>query len=342
MKKKIRWGLVSAGHISEVFATDLQSSQTGVVSAVASRTLEKAEFFCERFAAGAKAYGNYEEMLKSDDVDAVYISTPHPMHKKWAIEAARQKKHILCEKPMALNAEDAREIIEVAKRQDVFLMEAFMYRCHPQTEKLVELLRDEVLGEVRAIQGTFCFEAKFDPNHRTFAKKLGGGGILDVGCYPVSISRLIAGVALKKAEGYANPVELRGVAAIRERAGVDEWASAVLKFEGDILAEVACGIGLQREWGVHIIGTQGRLHVPSPFKCFEKSVLILEKNGKTEEIVVKADKPLYAYEADIVAKHIGDRQAVFPAMSWGDTMGNMQALDAWRTDAGMKYPGEGD
>src|SRR6185295_8727388 len=145
--------------------------------------------------------------LADRDIQAIYIATPHPHHAYWAIRAAAAGKHVLVEKPMALNAAQVMGVIEAAIEHDVFLMEAFMYRCHPQTKRLVELIRDErVIGDVRVIHATFSFHANFNTEGRIFSNALAGGGIMDVGCYPVSMSRLIAGAATGK--DFADPIEV--------------------------------------------------------------------------------------------------------------------------------------
>ncbi len=150
-------------------------------------------------------------------MEAVYIATPHPMHADWALKAAKAGKHILCEKPLTMNHPDSARVVDAARRNRVFLMEAFMYRCHPQTARLVELIRKKCVGEVRLIQASFCFEAPVDVHHRLFNPRLGGGGILDIGCYPVSMARLIAGAVLGKP--FAEPLEVKGTAVIGSKAG---------------------------------------------------------------------------------------------------------------------------
>ena len=147
MSKPLRWGIIGTGNIARSFAEGLRTSKTGKLLAVASRSQAKADNFARELGA-QRAYASYEALLADPDVEAVYISTPHPHHAEWAIKSAEAKKHILCEKPIALNSGEAMAIIEAAIANDVFLMEAFMYRCHPQTQKLVELLREKAIGEI--------------------------------------------------------------------------------------------------------------------------------------------------------------------------------------------------
>src|SRR4051794_23362692 len=151
MDRKINWGILSTGAIAKTFARGLRASQTGKLYAVASRSRDKAEAFAREFDAG-KAYESYEALLADPNVQAVYVSPPHPLHAPWAIRACEAKKHVLVEKPFALNFAEAMAIFEAAIANDVLLMEAFMYRCHPQTAKLVELIKSKAIGEVRVIQ----------------------------------------------------------------------------------------------------------------------------------------------------------------------------------------------
>jgi len=338
MAKKVRWGLLAAAGIARNFAKGVAHSKTGTVVAVGSRSRDKAEAFADEFAI-PRRHASYEALLADPEVDAVYIATPHPMHAEWTIKAAEAGKHILCEKPIALNHAEAMAMVEAALAHDVFLMEAFMYRCHPQTHRLVELVRDGAVGEVRVIAATFGFHAGFDAERRLFANHLGGGGILDVGCYPVSASRLIAGAALGR--DFANPIQVKAVGHLGQ-TGVDEWAAACLQFEGDILAQVATGVSLQMKNTVEVYGSAGHLVVPRPWIPGREggpSTILLYSKGEAEaeEIVVETGEWLYGLEADVVAANLENRQAAAPAMSWDDTLGNMRTLDAWRDEIGLTY-----
>src|SRR5690349_16447311 len=152
----LNWGILATGNIATAFAQGLSHSKTGRLVAVASRAQEKADRFAAEHKA-PRAYGSYDALLADPDVHAVYVATPHPQHVEWAIRAAAAKKHVLVEKPLAVNFGEAMAIVEAAVEHDVFLMEAFMYRCHPQTAKLLELIRDKTIGDVRVIQGAFSF-----------------------------------------------------------------------------------------------------------------------------------------------------------------------------------------
>ena len=342
MAGKLRWGLLATGNIAHAFAKGLDGSQTGVLAAVGSRSRQGADKFGDEFGV-SRRHASYQALLDDDQVDAVYISTPHPMHAEWAIKAAEAGKHILCEKPIALNHAEAMAVVEAARRHDVFLMEAFMCRCHPQTAKLIELLRDGTIGEVRLIQATFSFQAGFNPDSRLFANSLGGGGILDVGCYCTSLARLVAGVAA--GSDFAEPVDVKGTAFIGPTSRVDEYAVASLKFPGGILASLATGVNLRSDSVVRIFGSEGHIYIPSPWipaREGGQTKIMIARHDETKPREIAIDSPvgLYTIEADTVARHIEARQAPPPAMTWNDTLGNMKTLDTWREAIGMVYDAE--
>jgi predicted dehydrogenase/aryl-alcohol dehydrogenase-like predicted oxidoreductase len=343
MSEKLRWGIIGTGAIAKAFAEGLADSETGELSAVGSRTDAGAKLFGEKYHV-PRQHGSYDALLKDDQVDAVYIATPHPTHAEIAIKAARAKKHLLVEKPIGLNAAEAMAIIEAAQANDVFLMEAFMYRVHPQTQRLVELIRENVIGEVRLIQGAFSFHwpKPWSADSRILGNALGGGGILDVGCYPVSVSRLLAGTATGK--DFGDPIDVKGVAHLG-KTGVDEYAAAVMKFPGDILAEVSAGVQLNQENVLRIYGSDGWILVPTPWvpsRNGGESKIIIHRAADKEpqEIAVQSAKQIYGLEADYVAAHLAQRQATSPGMTWDDTLGNMRALDAWRASVGLVYDSE--
>jgi predicted dehydrogenase len=249
------------------------------------------------------------------------------------VRAAEAKKHILCEKPLGLHHDQAVAMVQAAWENSVFLMEAYMYRCHPQIARTLELIRAGTLGEVRAIKASFGFAAPYDLEGRLFNRSLGGGGILDVGGYCTSMARLIAGATQGKP--FVEPERLSVFGQIGPESGVDEYATALAIFPGEIAAILSCGLRLQQENKVRVEGSGGSLTLTEPWTpCLNggETSLILERNGEPPETLRVASAPLYAIEADLVAQHIekGDRQAVSPAMSWADTIGNMRMQDEWR------------
>ncbi|NOK61646.1 MAG: oxidoreductase [Chloroflexi bacterium AL-W] len=341
MTRPLAWGILGTGMIADVFARGLRESTSGQLVAVASRSLDTAQVFGAKFGL-THCHGSYEELLTNPSVQAVYIATPHPSHAVWAIKAAEAGKHILCEKPLGLNHAEAMAIVDAADQNDVFLMEAFMYRCHPQTAQLIELVRSNMIGDVRVIQATFSFHSAFDPESRLLNEALGGGAILDVGCYCVSMVRLIAGAATGTT--IAEPITVNGVGHIGT-TGVDEYALATLQFPGGILAQLATGVQAQQENVVRIFGTMGHIVVPMPWtpglNNQPTSIWVHQHNkSDPQEFVVEHNVNLYALEADIVAEYLDAREAPYPAMTWEDTLGNMRTLDQWRASINMVYASE--
>ncbi|MEZ4619184.1 MAG: Gfo/Idh/MocA family oxidoreductase [Caldilineaceae bacterium] len=344
----INWGIIGAGSIAKVFANGLRFSKTGQLTAIASRTPGKADALADLFDV-EKRYDSYEAILADDTVDAVYISTIHPAHLEPVEMAAKAGKHMLVEKPIAMNAAEAAKMVAAARENDVFLMEAFMYRCHPQIAKLVELIRDGAIGDVLVVRSTFGYHAGFNPDSRAYNRELGGGGILDVGCYPASMVRLVAGAASGKP--FLDPVAFKATGVVGP-TGVDHYTTATLKFENDVVAEIATAVACNLPPDTVIYGSTGILSVPNPWlpsspcrsarealpldTTFPSSKLVLHKRGaEPEEITIAVDRDLFSYEADMVGNHIANRQA--PAMNWEDTLGNMQTLDRWLAELGVAY-----
>jgi predicted dehydrogenase len=333
---KLRWGIVSTGSIASTLARSLAKSGTSELTAVASRNSESAARFAAEHGM-PRAHGSYEALLADPEVDVVYIATPHPSHAQWAIAAARAKKHILCEKPLAMNHVEVSAVVAAAREHDVFLMEAFMYRCHPQTHELARLLRAGALGQVRSIVASFGFNGVYPATSRLINNELGGGGILDVGCYPVSMARLVAGVA--QGEPFSEPLELHAVGHVGPSSQVDEYTVAICKFPGEILATLATAVHLLQDNVVRIFGTEGQLLLREPWlpaRGRDFSEIVIERPGRDPETIrVAAPQDPYEYEIDAVAAQVQARQA--SEMSLADSLGNAQTLDRWRRAIGVTY-----
>jgi len=337
---KIRWGIIGPGGIAKAFAGGVADSKTGTLAAIASRNPGKAGL-SDTFP-GARIIDGYDAILKDPEVDAIYIATPHPGHAEWAIKAAEAGKHVLVEKPIGLSAFEADAIFHAARKAGTFAGEAFMYRLHPQTKKLGELIASGVIGEVRMVQSSFGFQmGSFLPEHRLFANDLAGGGILDVGGYPVSMARYIAGVVSGKP--FLDPIKVTGTAHLGQ-AGTDEWAAAVLEFDNGIIAQVSCAIFINLENVLRIHGTEGVIEVPDFWfaggnrdKGLGKIDII--KGGKRETISVNEQHHVYSFEVDAAGAAIraGKQEFAAPGMTWADSLGNLRVLDQWRAAAGLEY-----
>ena len=343
----LNWGVMSAGSIAYVFCNAMRFTDSGQIRAIASRTQSRMDKLVNDFGI-PRQYTSYEELLEAEEIDAIYIATIHPLHAEWAIKCAEAGKHILVEKPISMNYAAAAAMVEAARENDVFLMEAFMYRCHPQIQRVVQLIQDGVIGDIHVVRATFGGQVGFNPQSRIYNHEMGGGGILDLGCYTASVVRLIAGAADGKL--FLHPTVIKATGKVGP-TGVDHIAAAALKFENDIVADIVAAVEGNLGRGVSIYGSEGIITIPNPWlpsspcrgakeplpldTTFPSSTIIVQSHGSDEltEIEVPADRDLFTYEADTVANHIDARQA--PAMSWDDTLSNMRLLDTWREQVGV-------
>jgi predicted dehydrogenase/aryl-alcohol dehydrogenase-like predicted oxidoreductase len=336
MDVTLNWGILGTGRMGRSFAAALAHAEGARLIAVASRGTQPA---AEAVFGEARLHQGYDALLADPEVQAVYIATPHPAHAEWAIKAAEAGKHILCEKPLGMNAAEASAIIEAARAHDVFLMEGFMYRLHPQTAKLIELVQSGRIGRIHLMQATFGYGKPFDAAARQYADDLGGGGILDVGCYCVSMARLIAGVVA--GTQVAEPAVVQAAGKLGP-TGVDDYAVATLEFADGLIAQLSTSVALPQENIVKLFGTSGRIEIASPWFCSgveggRSVITVVETDERREEIVAETDRWLYAIEAEHVAAQIAHRQARWPASTWADTLGNMRVLDQWRRAIGLEY-----
>ena len=253
-ERKLRWGVFSTSNIGRVAVNPaIQASSNGELLAVASRDDVRAREFAEKGGIPTH-YGSYEALLDDDLIEAVYNPLPNSLHREWTIRAAEKGKHILCEKPLALNAAECREMAAAAAANGVTLLEAFMYRFHPRTEKVLEMVRSGAVGEVKQIRSSFTFPLTRPDNIR-WDPELGGGALMDVGCYCVNVSRTLAG---------KEPVEVRAMANFRA-SGVDEQMAGSLLFEGGMLAHFDCALTMERTEVYQVLGTGGHLRVQKAF-----------------------------------------------------------------------------
>ncbi|WP_108397841.1 aldo/keto reductase [Devosia submarina] len=338
--QKIRWGIIGPGSIAKAFQGGVAGSKHGVLAAIATRDPNKPNLATDF--PGARIVHGYDALLADPEIDAVYIAVPHTGHAEWAIKAAQAGKHVLVEKPLALSSHEMDAVFHAHRKAGTFAGEAFMYRLHPQTAKLGELIRSGAIGEVRMIQSSFGFSMGiFQPQHRLFASALAGGGILDVGGYPVSMARFIAGQAVGKP--FADPVKVAGTAKLNAE-GTDDWAAAVLTFENGIVAQVSCAVMANLDNVLRIHGSEGRIEVPDFWfaggdRTKGLGRIDIIKKGQTETISVGEERHVYSFEVDAAAEAIFAKrnELAAPGMSWADSLGNARVLDAWRKDAGIEY-----
>ncbi len=333
--RSLRWGIIGPGAIAHNFADGLKEAPSGELLAIASRDAGRRDRFGDAYGiAPDKRYSDYTALAADSDVEAIYISTPHPFHAELAIMAMRAGKPVLCEKPAGMTAGQVIAMTEVAAQQGVFFMEAFMYRCHPQIGRMLEILRSGEIGEIRHIRAAFGYAAPFNARSRAYDKALGGGGILDVGCYPVSLARLVAGVAA--GAPFENPSDVEAVGTIGV-SGVDETAYALLRFPSGVTAECAAAVARTMDNSATITGSKGSLHLPDPWVPGRNAgpsdaTIEIAVDGETRVEEIRRPEHLFAFEVELASRSIleGRTEPEPPAAGWADSIGNAETLDRWR------------
>lgn len=324
LKTPIRWGILGTSYISEVMANAIQESQTSELLAIGSRSIETAKKFSRKFSI-PKFYDDYQQLLNDKDIDAIYLGLPNHLHKDWIIRCAKAGKNILCEKPFVISIEEAHEVILAIEKSNIFCMEALMYRHHPFTKKLKDLIQSKIIGEIK------LYNATYTANIADVANPTSGGSIRNLGCYPVSLVRLLAN---------AEPIEITGIGRMSQKNNTDNQASIILKFEDNSLAVVSTADDIEMFWQFDIYGTKGHLKVISnPWlpNCENNKILIYLNNEETPmEINVRAEKSLYTYQIDAMNIQIRDRNSV-EEISLFDSLGNTVVLETWRQQVNAKY-----
>jgi xylose dehydrogenase (NAD/NADP) len=270
----VRLGIVSTAHINRLVIPGAHASEKVELVAVASRDLGRAREYARTWGI-ERAYGSYEELLAAPDVDAVYVSLPNTLHCPWSIKAMEAGKHVLCEKPLSRSAREVEEAYDVAERTGRVFMEAFMYRHNPQTARLVGLVREGAIGELRLVRSAFSYSL-YDTENIRLRTDVDGGSLMDVGCYCVSGSRLLGG----------EPESVFGRAFVGP-TGTDWVFTGSMRFPGDALAQFDCGTALTDRDELEAIGSEGSLFLDDPWHC-RTPVIELRKGGSVERIELEA------------------------------------------------------
>lgn len=318
--KKIKWGILGCANIArKAVIPGILAADNSELYAVASRNKEKAADFAEKFGA-AVYYDDYDELLADKKIEAVYIPLPNGLHKKWTIKAAEAGKHILCEKPLSgKNKKEAEEMFAAAKKNNVKLMEAFMYRFQPFVIRLKEMIDQGIIGEIKEIKSNFAF----DISHRTgdirLNAELDGGALNDIGCYTVNLSRYLMGEMPTKVANFFQ----------KETAdGVDLSGSTTLYFEGGKFASLYYSINSYNEQDVEIIGTEGVIRIPGFFSWREDNYFLIEKDGEVEKTPIEIG-PQYQLEVEAFAEAVINDKEV-PLRVEEETYANLEVMDAMR------------
>ena len=333
-----RWAVLGPGAIARRFASQLPDSEHGVLVAVGSSSPERARAFEEEFPLeGPALVGDYEQILASDEVDAVYVSTVHTGHARLAAAALEAGKHVLVEKPLTPNSGTTMALLDLAARSGKVLLEAYMYRFHPQTVRVLELVAEGAIGELVHVDASFAFDTG-SRSGRLFDTATAGGGILDVGCYPLSFARFVAGAAAGRPS--LEPTSLTGRGTIGE-TGVDEWAVAELSFPGGATASLRTGVRLADPQSATITGSRGVIRLSDPWGLGEEQVIELDVVGEEPRRLEIPRASAYALEADALvrAARVG---AEVPELTAENSLGQARALDAWREELSLRFPFEAD
>jgi D-xylose 1-dehydrogenase (NADP+, D-xylono-1,5-lactone-forming) len=306
----VQWGILSTARINDKFLVGAAQSDA-VVTAVASRDLERARSYASEHAI-ERAYGSYDELLADPEIEAVYISLPNSLHLDWAEQALRAEKHVLCEKPLSTDPDAVNAAFDLADQRGLVLMEAFMYRHNPQTLRVQELVRDGAVGRLRLIRASFSFVAD-DPSNIRLATGLGGGALMDVGCYCVNGARMLAG----------EPVSVTAQQVLGGD-GVDVVFTGTMSFTEGALAHFDCGLALDARDELEVVGDRGSLFLDDPWHCVTP-VIEVRRGGDVERIELpRVDS--YMLEADNMAAAI--RGAAEPLLGRADAVGQATTLRA--------------
>ena len=343
--EKVGWAIVGPGSIAANFAQGLAECESGKLMAVVGRDAARRNAFGERFGVAVQRRHSHPDALLNDDsIKAVYIATPHPFHAEPAIRAMRAGRHVLVEKPAGLVPGEVIVMTEVAAQEGVFLMEGLMYRCHPQIVRMIEIVQSGEIGEICHIEASFGFVSAFDRASRLDSPDLGGGAILDVGVYPVSFARLVAGAT--QGQPFAEPVRVEGIGQLGP-AGADETSHALLLFDNGVVAECAASIRRELANTATVTGTAGSIHLPDPWTPGRDAgpsdaVLEIVAGDIARKESLPDPRILFAHEAERASRWIraGRLEAEGPAPSWRDSIGTAEVIAAWRKAVGYGLPAE--
>ena len=327
MTEPIRWGILGTGNIAHQFARGLADTPDATLVAVGSRSIDTANTFADEFDV-ERRHPTYEELADDDGVDAVYVSTPHPFHRDNSILLLEHGKAVICEKPFTINAGDAKAVIDVARQRDVFLMEAMWTRYLPAVVRARELIAEGAIGDVRLVQADFGFRAGINPEGRLFNLALGGGALLDVGIYVISMASMILG---------PRPSRVASTTQIGE-TGVDEQSAFLLQYPGGELAVLSCAVRTGTAVEARIFGTEGSILLHGPF--FKCGALTVKRGGEEEHIDLPLEGNGYNYEAAEVGRCLRAGLKESDVMPLDETLALMELMDSIRAQWGLSYPME--
>jgi predicted dehydrogenase len=322
----VRWGILGTGWIANAFATALKDTPGAVLAGVASRSIDSAAAFASEFGA-ARAYGSYQELADADDIDLVYIGTPHPMHVENALMLLEAGKGVLCEKPFTLNRKEAEKVVALARERDLFLMEAMWTRFLPALIEVRRVIASGEIGKVSHLSADFGFLAKVGPEHRLLNATLGGGALLDIGIYPLSIATdLLGPVASVTSQSTLGPT------------GVDVQTGFIIKHAGGGMSMCSCSLLAATPVELTVSGELGQIRINSMF--FKGESISITVNGVMRTVPTPFLGNGYAHEAIEAQRCFLAGLKESPRMTHADTVTQMGVLDTIREQIGLRYPGD--
>jgi predicted dehydrogenase len=326
--KTIKWGIIGTGMIASTFATALNSLDNTQLSAVASRDLNRAKEFAERFHIKT-TYGSYEELVKDPEIDVIYIGTPHTEHKAHAELCILNGKAVLCEKPFTLNQKETQYIIDLAKKHNVFIMEAMWTKFLPTTKVVKNWIKDKIIGDVKYFNVSFGFQMKFDGEHRLFKPSLAGGALLDVGVYPIAyVIHMMDKL----------PDEVVSCAYLG-KSNVDEINSITFRYNEGVIATINSAITANTGNDAIIIGDKGKIVVPY-FWTAESAEVYDEHGNLVDAFLLPFTSNGYVYEAEEVNSCLREGKKESDMIPLRDTLDIVKIMDGIRADWGLVYPQE--
>jgi predicted dehydrogenase len=322
----IRWGVMGPGSIATGFADAMSMVDGGSIGAVASRSIDRADEFGDRWEIATR-YGDYGELAGDPNIDIVYVATPHSRHESDVLMCLEGGKHVLCEKPFALNAGQARRMVDEARRRGLFLMDAVWSRFLPSYRVMVDLIGEGRIGEPQMVEADFGYRMPVNPEHRLFKAELGGGGLLDLGIYPLQLCVLVLG-----------PVEHFVADGTIGETGVDEHVAAVLRHGGDRVGIMKAALRVGMSCTARIAGTDGSIDLPAFMHC--PNSLTVTGRGTTEQIEASYEGNGLRFEIAHVQRSVEEGVTESPIMPLDETVHLMATLDDIRSQIGLVYPGE--
>ncbi|MEH0842630.1 Gfo/Idh/MocA family oxidoreductase [Micromonospora sp. CPCC 205711] len=320
-----RWGILATGHIAGRFAEDLRLVPGAELAAVGSRTAESAERFAARHGA-ARWYGSWSELAADDELDVIYVATPHAAHHEATRVCLEAGRAVLVEKPFTLDLATGAELVELARARGVFLMEAMWMRCDPMIRQVLQLVANGAVGEVTHVRADFGAAGPFPPEHRMRARALGGGALLDLGVYPLSLAHLLLGV----------PEHVHAWAKLTPE-GVDANTGIVLGYDSGEVATLSCGMVGATAVTAAVTGTTGRIDLPEPF--YRPAAAVLHRaDAEPETITAELVGGGYQHEAAEVQRCLAAGLTESPLVPHSVTLEVLALLDAIREQIGVEYP----